>query len=264
MNKRNEYLTIGEVAKITDVGIKAIRYYEKINILKPAFIDPISGYRYYSIEQTHMINLIQICIKLNIPLKDLSSFIDDNENIDYAGLLSHGKNIMQEKIASLEKGLQFIISSEEKIKLAQNSSYYSRNVPEKIFYIIPYKSPLKTDEDIINKFFEFEWDIFPQELLTMEFEMGFMHEYIGSQLNRYAFIELPASIDFPDHIKTRTIPAGVYHCYQSERSQIEQAPEIFSNSFNKEKQFLVIETEAYLQKFSIYNPKTELRIIQII
>ena len=263
MIKKNEYLTIGEVAKITDVGIKAIRYYEKINILKPDFIDPVSGYRYYSFEQTHLINLIQLCLKLNIPLKDITKFIDENENVDYSGLLSYGKNIVQEKIATLQKGLQFIISSEERIKLTKNSSYYSRNVPEKTFYTIRYESSFKSDEDVINKFFEFEWDIFPQDLLTMEFEMGLMHEYIGSQINRYAFIEIPAHMYFPNHIETRTITDGLYYCYSSERSQIEEVCEIFPNFFNNQKSILIIETETYSHNFPLYRPKTELRIIEL-
>ena len=34
------YMTIGEVAKVKQISIKALRYYEKIGILKPAYCDP--------------------------------------------------------------------------------------------------------------------------------------------------------------------------------------------------------------------------------
>lgn len=46
-----EYLTIGEVSKMKGVGIKSLRYYDRLGILKPAYINPDTGYRYYSIEQ---------------------------------------------------------------------------------------------------------------------------------------------------------------------------------------------------------------------
>ena len=45
------YMTIGEVAKVKQISIKALRYYEKIGILKPAYCDPDTGYRYYKNEQ---------------------------------------------------------------------------------------------------------------------------------------------------------------------------------------------------------------------
>ena len=37
------YMTIGEVARVKQVSIKALRYYEKIGILKPAYCDPGYG-----------------------------------------------------------------------------------------------------------------------------------------------------------------------------------------------------------------------------
>ena len=59
MSGKDKLLSIGEMAKLTGVGIKALRYYEKINILKPAFVDANTGYRYYKFSQTYMIELIR-------------------------------------------------------------------------------------------------------------------------------------------------------------------------------------------------------------
>ena len=52
------YMTIGEVAKVKQISIKALRYYEKIGILKPAYCDPDTGYRYYKNEQMLAIDKI--------------------------------------------------------------------------------------------------------------------------------------------------------------------------------------------------------------
>ena len=35
MNEKEKLLSIGEISKMTGAGIKALRHYEKINILKP-------------------------------------------------------------------------------------------------------------------------------------------------------------------------------------------------------------------------------------
>lgn len=41
----DELLTIGEVAKLDGITAKALRYYDAHNILKPAAVDPVTGYR---------------------------------------------------------------------------------------------------------------------------------------------------------------------------------------------------------------------------
>ena len=49
--KKNALLSIGDFSKVTGVGIKALRYYDEIGILTPAFIDSNSGYRKYAVHQ---------------------------------------------------------------------------------------------------------------------------------------------------------------------------------------------------------------------
>lgn len=64
-----KYLTIGEVSKIKQVSPKSLRYYEKLGILLPAYTNKETGYRYYTVEQLLIVELIHICIELGIPLK---------------------------------------------------------------------------------------------------------------------------------------------------------------------------------------------------
>ncbi|MFD1066530.1 MerR family DNA-binding transcriptional regulator [Oceanobacillus locisalsi] len=39
--------SIGETAKLNNISIQSLRYYDKIDLFTPAFIDPESNYRYY-------------------------------------------------------------------------------------------------------------------------------------------------------------------------------------------------------------------------
>ena len=50
------YFTISEFAKLRDININSLRYYEKLGLLKPAYIDETNGYRYYSSEQVSILN----------------------------------------------------------------------------------------------------------------------------------------------------------------------------------------------------------------
>jgi PPM family protein phosphatase len=42
-----ELVTIGQFSKISLLSIKALRLYDELELLQPAFIDPRTGYRYY-------------------------------------------------------------------------------------------------------------------------------------------------------------------------------------------------------------------------
>ena len=43
----DDYLSITELAKLRKVSSETLRYYDRINLLKPEYIDPETRYRYY-------------------------------------------------------------------------------------------------------------------------------------------------------------------------------------------------------------------------
>ena len=57
-NNYNMLYKIGEFAKLTNVSVKTLRYYDEINLLKPEEVDLFSGYRYYSDRQKEDLELI--------------------------------------------------------------------------------------------------------------------------------------------------------------------------------------------------------------
>ena len=51
-------LKIGDFSKLSRVSIRMLRHYDEIGLLKPVWIDPESGYRYYSAEQLPIVGRI--------------------------------------------------------------------------------------------------------------------------------------------------------------------------------------------------------------
>ena len=49
---------IGEFSKLTQVSIRMLRYYDEMGLLKPAAIDPWTGYRLYGVKQIPVLNKI--------------------------------------------------------------------------------------------------------------------------------------------------------------------------------------------------------------
>ena len=95
----------------------------------------------YNFEQTRMVELIQICINLSIPLKEVKDLVfKDNNKIDYIQLIEYGKKITEEKISSLNDDLRFLNFLQDDIeRINSYSDYESKefNFDEKYYYTIP-------------------------------------------------------------------------------------------------------------------------------
>ncbi|NYV74338.1 MerR family transcriptional regulator, partial [Streptomyces sp. UH6] len=70
-----ERLTIGEFSRITHLSIRALRRYHEQDLLVPAEVDPVTGYRYYAPEQVRPALAIRRFRELDLPLADLRRFI---------------------------------------------------------------------------------------------------------------------------------------------------------------------------------------------
>lgn len=60
---------IGDFSRLSQVSVKALRYYDQRDLLKPAHTDPFTSYRYYTAEQLPRLNRI-------LALKDLGLSLD--------------------------------------------------------------------------------------------------------------------------------------------------------------------------------------------
>ena len=69
-----DLFTIGETASLFNVNIRTLRYYDKIGLLRPEWVDPDTGYRYYSTKQFERLNTILYLKALKVPLEKISFF----------------------------------------------------------------------------------------------------------------------------------------------------------------------------------------------
>ena len=100
----SQYMSIGKVSKLKNVSIKSLRYYDQIGILKPAFVNTETNYRYYTESQLYLLDAITVCIKLGIPLKDLNNYVN-NDSINLQKLLYDGKILAEQKIMEIHNCL---------------------------------------------------------------------------------------------------------------------------------------------------------------
>ena len=50
--------SIGEVAKIHNITVEALRHYDRVGLLKPSYINSSTGYRYYSAKDFIILDLM--------------------------------------------------------------------------------------------------------------------------------------------------------------------------------------------------------------
>ena len=105
MDKKH-LLTIGNISKQTGVHIKSLRYYDKIGILPPAHVDTETGYRYYDFSQIQLVEAIQLCVELDIPLNRFTELLtEDKKSIRYGKLIAYGSMLADEKIRAINTKL---------------------------------------------------------------------------------------------------------------------------------------------------------------
>ncbi|BAB07215.1 MerR family transcriptional regulator [Halalkalibacterium halodurans] len=94
---------IGEMAKLHNTSIKTLRYYDEIGLLKPDYIDPNNGYRYYSTEQFEHLNTIHYLKELGFSLKEIKKHLEDRDIDGFLTLLEKQKELTEAKIKELER-----------------------------------------------------------------------------------------------------------------------------------------------------------------
>lgn len=74
--------SIGTFSKIAQVSITLLRFYDGNDLFKPAYVDPESGYRYYTIDQLPTLNRILALRDLDLSLEQITRLMQDDVSTD--------------------------------------------------------------------------------------------------------------------------------------------------------------------------------------
>lgn len=101
-NNLQNYFTTGEFAKLCSVKKQTLFHYDDIGIFSPE-IKTENGYRYYSITQLEIFNVISILKDMGMPLKDIKDYLDKRSPDELISLLTIQKTAIEDKINSLKQ-----------------------------------------------------------------------------------------------------------------------------------------------------------------
>lgn len=112
--------SIGEVAKIKDITIKALRYYHKVDILTPKYIDKTTGYRYYSIDQFINIDIIKYCRALGTSIVELQEIFKESDTNKLIQFLKLKRYEAEENINKMKEVIKSIDSLNTRIEQSKD------------------------------------------------------------------------------------------------------------------------------------------------
>lgn len=81
-------LTIGGFAQIGQVSARMLRHYDDLGLLRPDYVDPDTGYRFYAISQLARLHRLLALRDLGFSLEQTRSVLDDALSVDqFQGML---------------------------------------------------------------------------------------------------------------------------------------------------------------------------------
>lgn len=89
--------TVKELADTSGVSSRTLRYYDAIDLLKPAETSP-SGYRLYNETSVDRLQHILFYKELGLPLKEIKELLDDPAFDEVKALESHRVQLIEERI----------------------------------------------------------------------------------------------------------------------------------------------------------------------
>lgn len=76
---RGNLLPIGQFSQACGLSVTALRHYDASGVLVPAFVDPVSGYRYFRRDQVRTAQSIRALRQLDIPVGEVRHLLGGGE-----------------------------------------------------------------------------------------------------------------------------------------------------------------------------------------
>jgi DNA-binding transcriptional MerR regulator len=262
MAKRRDLITIGELSQLTNVNAKSLRYYEKIGVLCPSYINTANDYRYYSYSQVQMVFAIQFYVGMGIPLSELHNFIDkDKGSINFREQIAFGIEIAKQKMRTIQNQ---ILRSEELLKeidrcdqiLASDTPVHCE-LPEKNCWIVPIPGR-QTEQKYYSMIHRLLLDKRESGNKT-GCETGILRANINNEQKCFVFADANISQP-PNDTRFFHIPAKTYFCKETpfitiDTLDVSVHPELFGENVPT----TIILSELFNSEFDYRKPDFELR-----
>ncbi|MEN8075517.1 helix-turn-helix domain-containing protein [Clostridioides difficile] len=265
MNKN--LFSIGEVSKIKEITIKTLRYYHKIGILIPKFIDDNTGYRYYSIDQFIYIDIIKGFRALGTSISELQDIFKNCDMDELLDFLDKKREEAEENI----KKMQIVINN---IDILTQGIRHSRNLAnineirtdffdERIIIFVPCNEVGELKELLYYSDLDKE---IKNNNVNPTLERGILYKVSSKNTpeSMYAFNVIEPSTNLNNKCNISILPKGKYLTLTYSRDTVDQCEKLMVNYLKENnlnaKEWLEVELFNNLFETESYNCQIQVLI----
>ncbi|MBD7911409.1 MerR family transcriptional regulator [Clostridium cibarium] len=207
-----KYISIGAFSKLSGISRKNLIYYNDIGILKPALVKE-NGYRYYSYNQLDEVSIILSLKDLDVPLKDIKTYLDNISENNLLELISNQKKKILEELNRLNQ-MNYIIEQRTKnVNMISNincNDIFLENCTEEVLFLGPDHIFSNSDDDLEEDFANFLDYCYSKKILY-GYPVGVYSKYNAAfsdtPFSYNYFYKLPSDMDY---IEKTIKPCGLY------------------------------------------------------
>lgn len=226
-----KYLSIGEMAKINNISVPTLRFYDSVGLLRPCYTDPNTRYRYYDIRQNARLDMIQYMKELGMELKEIQEVLASEDLRKIEAILIKKR---EQTIAEIEQRKV----QRDAIDRAIESMERYRKSPKRGTFTLEYIRPRKI-YGIETDLNFYDHDIDTYEVILKKLKMKLLEHNVppvyycnaGTLLKKEDFLrqrfvsnKIFVFVDehFPLRNEVETIENGMYACVYLDEFSDEQ------------------------------------------
>lgn len=257
------YLSIGKVSKRKGVSIKSLRYYDEIGVLKPAYINEQTNYRYYKEEQLFLLDAITLCIELGIPLRDFQNYLDKNGQLNVQKLLFDGKTLAEQRIISMRNCIDQLQGALTRLDLKDTPAFPKKHLQKRGILTIPFDevtSSTRYNHMLLSLFVNAQ-----RRGIDASYPSGLLYEWKKGKQQRYVFVHAAPVEDAPLPDGFRYLPEASYYYMQSDAHHIDDSREIFASVLQNAgcDHYLLVETDILEKDLTNASKNLELQLLML-
>ncbi len=145
-----EFLSIGEIAKIFNMDVQLLRYYDARGLLVPTVRNEMNGRRYYHFDQVYLLATIRYLRKLGYSLDQIAAFVSNSDVSKNMDSMAKQADILQQRCRELmttvdiiQKKVRFI---QQEMQGAKENTFRLKHYPDRQFLHIGEEIDLFTYE----------------------------------------------------------------------------------------------------------------------
>jgi DNA-binding transcriptional MerR regulator len=211
-------LRIGEFARVAQVSIVTLRHYDQYGLLKPAALDPDTGYRYYTLDQLPRLNRILALKDLGFPLEQIAQLLEGLSLEQLQGMFKLKQAQTQHMIDTEQARLTRIAARLHQIEQEGKMPRYEvllKQVEPLLVASIRELTPLPGG--LGRPIAKIAAYLQQQHIQPLQPTMLLLHSQSeihddGLYIDAETAVPLPTTMSGNDQISTRTLPGGLMAC----------------------------------------------------